>query len=66
MPASERACMHTSWFAVLSTVYTRTVLMPSFLNSTMSRWQVTALAMGSTGLEAPPVVDEDENEMCED
>lgn len=32
MPASASALMQSSWFAVLSTVYTRIVLMPNFLN----------------------------------
>jgi hypothetical protein len=54
MPAFARALMHASWFAVLSTVYTRIVLMPSFWNSAISRVQLVSLAMGSTSFEDPP------------
>lgn len=46
--------MHSLWSAVLSTVYTRMVLMPSFLNFAMSRLQPVTSAMGSFASEAPP------------
>lgn len=49
-----RAFMHSSWLAVLSIVYTRTVLIPRLLNFSMSRLQPVVSAIGSLGSDAPP------------
>ena len=47
MPAASRAFMQVSWFTELSTEYTRTALIPSLVNSGISRAQPAASAMGS-------------------
>ena len=60
MPASAKSFIPSSWEAELSTVYTRMVLMPSFLKLATSRVRLGMLMRGSAASAAPPGLDVDQ------